>query len=703
VNRFLLFLLFPTALAAAVWTDSNSVPRVPGTDVGVPGGIPDTSAWTVTNVTGLTAGGSVDNTAAIQGFINAAGTNTVLLLPAGTYRVNSRLNIQKSNLVLRGAGTGEYGDAATTTLLSYCDGGQILFVGSASDYDWNYPNSGGTAISGSPAKGATSITVSSATNFAIGKIIRIWLDNDLTLPVVHVSGYNGLRKQTTRITGINGNVLSIFPTLYFALPSGLNPKVSMARDSSFHVGVENLKIDNTNGSGGSGYTFWGEQCYGCWIKNVTSYMCVGYHLFIQDSLQCEIRHCHVVESQTHVNNGSGIILYSSSGNLVEDNILEKVFPGVEVNKGSSGNVFGYNLAVDNYYGSPPDNAGESFGANHDAHNSYDLYEGNVGECFQTDAYFGSVSEMTAFRNWFRGYCPDTPNNWKCVDLGRFTRNTQIVGNILGQTGYTWTIDIGTTDYYSYSVHIIYRMGYPNMGNTGYSGFANTVQGANDWADWNGGYPTVGAGGLQELDLDVRRTTTLLGNYDVQTAGVPSAQALGSTTLPNSLYLTGKPTWFGGLTWPAFSPSSPNMSLIAIPAGYRYINGQDPPADSDTTPPTVTAATIPTGGTTLVLTTSEPCTIGAGGGAGLTVTMSGGAATVGSVSGTNTSSFTATLSRPIGANETGTFSYAQPGAGITDMAGNELASISNATVINNQTVITISGANVTRLWLRRRLT
>jgi hypothetical protein len=84
----------------------------------------------------------------------------------------------------------------------------------------------------------------------------------------------------------------------------------------------------------------------------------------------------------------------------------------------------------------------------------------------------------------------------------------------------------------------------------------------------------GAGGFQELDLDVEATTLKKSNNFVPT-GIPPNELLGGATLPASLYLPGKPAWFGQLPWPPFDPTAPNLTYEAIPAGYRYIRGVDP--------------------------------------------------------------------------------------------------------------------------------
>jgi hypothetical protein len=93
----------------------------------------------------------------------------------------------------------------------------------------------------------------------------------------------------------------------------------------------------------------------------------------------------------------------------------------------------------------------------------------------------------------------------------------------------------------------------------------------------------GAGGFQELDLDVEATTLKKANLFVPT-GIPAAESLAGATLPPSLYLSARPAWFAQLAWPPFDPAAPNTTYEAIPAGYRYMHGVDPPSATATTPP-----------------------------------------------------------------------------------------------------------------------
>lgn len=106
-------------------------------------------------------------------------------------------------------------------------------------------------------------------------------------------------------------------------------------------------------------------------------------------------------------------------------------------------------------------------------------------------------------------------------------------------------------------------------------------------------------------------------------------------------------------------------------------------DSDTTPPTLSSAAIPAAGTSIALTCNEAIASGAGGNGGVTLSATDGAVTatyssiVGAVA-------TYTLSRTIHNTETVTVSYTQPGNGIEDAAGNDLATFSDSAVTNNST-------------------
>ena len=118
----------------------------------------------------------------------------------------------------------------------------------------------------------------------------------------------------------------------------------------------------------------------------------------------------------------------------------------------------------------------------------------------------------------------------------------------------------------------------------------------------------------------------------------------------------------------------------------YITGTETigySSGDDTTPPTVTSATINTAGTTLTLAMSESVTNN------FTTTVptlsiSGGAVTATCNSCSSGTSLPYTLSRTVYQGETGTYSWDVAANGVEDAAGNDLVDISGVSVTNSST-------------------
>jgi hypothetical protein len=345
----------------------------------------------------------------------------------------------------------------------------------------------------------------------------------------------------------------------------------------------------------------------------------SYCIYVYDSVHFEMRECVIGPAPGEGSNKAGLLHNYASGSLIENNIFKGVFPLIEMNQGSSGNVVGYNFCI-----------GSTANINHGPHNFLNLYEGNIAPFIQSDGYFGGASQETLFRNWFHGDFDGVRYPW--VGLNRFSRDFSLVGNILGSTNYTWP-----NDYVS--------LGNPNIGNSSYYLPANTN---NVWRDWGissnvvrrwsgfvsnktsttsgtvwfptdvlasltnvsalshetnfttgnvGGifgatvanFVTLGAWlstttivvtnmshatlpdvgqsfvllpgplGFQELDLDVSNSLIREVNFNFYDAAIPAGEALGGETLSNSLYRTSKPVWFGALDWPPFDPTTETSS------------------------------------------------------------------------------------------------------------------------------------------------
>ncbi len=622
-----IFRLLPLACALAVASPeafavvlpaARAVSWQPGVSVGVPGGIPVTR----TNRIDVTQApynadntGATDAAPAIQAAINASAANDIIYLPAGTYRLNSQLTIDfnKDNRTLRGAG-------ADLTILDTRAGSVGIYVGSGSF-------AAQSTVTGGLAKGSTQLTLADTSAYSVGQMVNVAGTNDPTLPVIHVSGYDNTRTQMVRITAKTATTLTISPGLYTDYSAATTTTVTQMLFQSDGVGIEDLTLDCTNGGTPFGIEF--EQCYASWIKNVHVKKAGNYLVFLLNSLQCELRHSFLDQLLTAGTNGAGLLMNGSCGDLIEDNIIYRAFPLMEINFGSSGNVFAYNFLEDStVFGV----VGAAINANHAPHNAFNLYEGNITPNIQVDGFFGGSSEGTIFRNWLHGTGPGGLKR-EPILFNRFTRNHSIIGNLLGKFG------VNYADISGAAVSGPYSFGLPNLGNNVFSGTVQPSLGT-VWADfnisgglttrtdnttgvitvaggtgsittssaqvgltWTGGQRTnvvissvvggvvsftggagtnlpaggttiriwAGPGGFQEKDLDVQATTILKANYDVRAGSIPAAEvtALAPDTLPTSFYLSTKPKWFGAsMTWPAFDPNSPDASVTtgAVGAG-----------------------------------------------------------------------------------------------------------------------------------------
>lgn len=598
----------------ALFPADRLVDWTPGTSVGVPGGIPardDGGVHLVNVVTsyGADPTGVADSKAAIQAAIDANANISdpanyrVLYLPAGEYKLdgaNPLFHYYHSYLTLRGAGMG-----LTKLVPTGAATGASITDGASGD---------AVNVVGGLVKGAISnIELADTSTFSVGQLISFAFANDYDIPVFALFGFdlstgNLVRTQTSRITALPGaNKVSIFPPLYDDYGSGsLNavayPLTSVAKG----ISIEDLEIDcaNTTGSaialGGIGY--------GCWIKNVWAHDSSAFMISVNGQLNYEIRGC-LFEGGTHL--GHPLLYVNSSvAGLIEDNALIDGSPMMEVVFASAGNVVADNFLKHSL-------SGEGINACHDAHPSYNLYEGNeLFNCagIKWDGFHGSASDETAHRNLVAGY----------INVRRFTRNINSAGNV---------IELG------------HQYGYPNVGNNFTNGGSASLlgtAGASEWPDWQyrdfmpgtvtitgtsavstnavftsdlvtrgmwlgamggSGYsaiksatyvsPTnitlasaaldgrtavqfkiVGATAgdsemFKERDLDCEATAIDKGNYKIDTAGYSS---LSGDTLTDSLFRDSKPSWFGSLDWPpidatSFQPSTFPHDLRVPIIGY----------------------------------------------------------------------------------------------------------------------------------------
>jgi hypothetical protein len=192
------------------------------------------------------------------------------------------------------------------------------------------------------------------------------------------------------------------------------------------------------------------------------------------------------------------------------------------------------------------------------------------------------------RNWLTATHPTGNQNLMAVNIGRWNNYFNMIGNIFGTSSFSSSGLFQPVASFSYSQQVIYKLGFPNMGNNGFSKTWGpttppdyTAQSANQ-----PGGDSHGTGGntLQELDLNVKNTMIRHGNYDYLNKSIAWDATISDYSIPSSYLYTSKPGFFGNLTWPPFDPASPpgafnDSNLCRIPAGYRYVHGIDPPGSA----------------------------------------------------------------------------------------------------------------------------
>jgi hypothetical protein len=466
-------------------------------DPGIPGGIPNYPVSTT-----LPAGSTVSQ---IQTALNNAPSDTAVLLSSGTYTINTTINIP-SHKVLRGSGV----DA---TIIN-CTGSGCIAVGRGSG--------GGTYVNvtGGFEKGSKQITVSNAASFVVGSYGDIRQDWDDSY--FHCGYDNGgicpswgyaAVGQAVKIIAKSGNTLTLEEPLYFTYTAAFNPRIA-PKTKYEYVGLENLRVEKSMAVS-SGTNIGMGSCAYCWIKNVWSEKAADFHVDASLSYKSEIRDS-VFNGQTPTAYGQityGVRLSERTSNtLVENNIFNHLRHSMAMERGPSGNVWGYSYSRDPYSSADPNWLFSDI-APHGHYPTMNLYEGNIAQLVSIDNVWGTNGPTTIFRNR--------------IERNKTTRLSPIEVN-------PW------------------------------NPYQNII--ANDLAL----HGQISNNGPINLAPDIASTTLVHGNYDYGNGNITKWDSSLSQTLPLSLYLSQKPSWWGNLPWPAFGPDTSHANQgNTIPAKVRF--------------------------------------------------------------------------------------------------------------------------------------
>jgi hypothetical protein len=534
--------------------------RVTTWNPGVPGGIPVYSQVHATITAPAAGSATKDSRQTIQDALTAAGgaaardgNGRVVQLSAGTFQLSGELYLP-SGVVLRGAGPN------FTRLVATGLEHPLIVIGASLRPN---PAGGSIDLAVTGAKGSHTVQVANAAGFVVGQLVYLDETTDNVRsqwnPKKHPpgAGRNWFCRedrpitQILEITGISGN------TITFATPLHIDFRTSQSAQLSrfdvapvWRAGVEELRV-----SSGRNGNIQINHAACSWVRHVESDDSYGSCVSFRHSYRCEVRDSYLHDSYYYNNGGAGYgfdVTFASSDNLIENNISIRFNKVINCRASGGGNVIAYNYMDDGAMNSAPNWVETGLQASHYPTPHFELFEGNY--CFNMDPDFteGNAIDITYFRNQASGLRRNTPRFLH--DVG----NRRMAGAMKGHYWYNFVGNV---------------LGFAGMQPTPPEGWV--YEGSPPWADtpitvWRIGY---WSDGMDTYDPQVAATIIRDGNYDYVTTSVHWHQTPGfAGTLPDSLYLTHKPAFFGTHEWP-WVDALGAIKVRTLPAKARYDAGE----------------------------------------------------------------------------------------------------------------------------------
>jgi hypothetical protein len=383
--------------------------------------------------------------------------------------------------------------------------------------------------------------------------------------IVVVTSCNGVTTIGSACSGTNVSV-GISPGL--EMPNWNSSKTTSAwwaTAPAMNDGVEDLSVDNTNCSGCSVVEFYNAQ--NSWVKGVRSMYSSGeghIRLFYANHVSVVNNYLFLAVNGASASYGAECV--SCSDDLIENNIMQAVTtPHIE-NGTTTGTVFGFNFAVNEFYV-------QSSLYNIPAHGDHNsgigmtLIEGNVENGATGDVIHGVNDLMTHFRNYYTGTqagCWQSGsgytgavyaacnNNVEPMDIFSYHRFYNVIGNVLGTTGVNTTYDSGAI--INGVPTNVYGVGYGN-GNVPSDPTVGTTL-----MRWGNADPVTG---FDSPRFDCGEVPTALTG--VQAAF--SNPCPSSDTLPASFYHSSTPSWWpSGKPWPPIGPDVTGGNILRCTSG-----------------------------------------------------------------------------------------------------------------------------------------
>lgn len=552
-------------------------------------------------------GGAQDDTDQIQNAIEVCQAGQVVQLTAGRFIIDSgNFVLIDKGITLRGAGPDQ-------TTLEKTNGAKpfrgtvgvkdspLIIVGPAR---WAATSDGSGAVGSTnlkadAAKGAHAVEVASAAGFAPGQIVlldeasgagwqpdpqgrgKVWASPDWrvvwqkhdpavlyhddftadtfpTTPGTAGSWFSRADRPTAEvkeIASVTGAVITFTTPVHISYRK--NQGAQLSRYVHPHVknaGVEDLKL--VGGDNGNLRFAWAAQS---WAKNVENTVWLGEGFAIDRSFRIELRDFYVHDGAWSQPGGGGYAISLSSGTaevLIENGIAVRANKLLVARSSGAGSVVGYNYMDMSYINTDGSWIETGVNASHMVGSHHVLFEGNYSHNAESDNTHGNSIYHTFYRNHLRGIRAAFENQagGKVDDITQVRNKPK---RAVGLMAYSYWM--------SFAGNVLGAEG--EMGGWQYETTFTSEKPGIWMLGWEGTPP-------YPIDAQVAATTLRHGNFDYLTNTVIWSPAIKARTLPNSLYLKGKPTFFDtgrGYEWPWVRPLD-EIKLLSLPAKARFEAG-----------------------------------------------------------------------------------------------------------------------------------
>ena len=533
----------------------------------------------------LSPNGTQDDGTAIQAAIDACTANHFVKLGPGTFNITGEsLSITKDNITLRGSGAG-------VTILHRTDGASdgsyipnaqkpVLWVG-PNRWPWNGETIYAFASDGVDGDYSVQLATAPAAGIPTGTIVVIdelsgatWITDPNGRGQIYASpdykvtyqwhnppqgtddprldAYSHADRPTQEVKEVASydaatrtvTFSSPFHTVYRASHAA---QLTVLAEMDKHlrgVGVESMTLER----GDADLLQFQNVAYS-WVKNIEATKWRGAGVLFFKSFRCELRDSYI-HTPVYFEPGGGsynIALDTGSSEiLIENNVSVDADKVMVARTAGAGSVVGYNYMDDGHIGGNPDWMEIGVNGSHMVGCHHMLFEGNYGFNGDNDKTHGNSNTHTYFRNHLSGRRLTYGMGNRAAGATATTTYMSFVGNVLGLPGQMsgWEYQSGMM-----------------------SNAAIWLLGWDDWAP----YPT---------DPVVEQTTLRDGNFDYVTNsqrwhGIGGAVGDGiAAPLPDSMYLTTKPAFFGTNPWPWVNPAgvSDSERIKVLPAKARFDAG-----------------------------------------------------------------------------------------------------------------------------------